>query len=127
MIGFVSSIEKLALSNSYFRQVVYTGQHAQLVVMNLEPNEDIGLETHEVVDQFLRIEKGEGKVLLNGEEHVVKDGDAIVVPAGVAHNVMNTSSQNQLKLYTVYSPPHHKDGTIHKTKSDAEADETDHI
>jgi len=127
MIGFVGSIETLALSNSNFRQIVYTGQHAQLVVMSLKPNEDIGLETHEVVDQFLRIEKGEGKVILNGEEHVVKDGDAIVVPAGVAHNVINTSSTNQLKLYTVYSPPHHKDGTIHKTKSDAEADETDHI
>lgn len=127
MIGFVGSIEKLALSNSNFRQVVYTGQHAQLVVMSLEPSEDIGLETHEVVDQFLRIEKGEAKVILNGEERVVKDGDAVIVPAGVAHNVINTSSTDQLKLYTVYSPPHHKDGTVHKTKSDAEADTADHI
>src|SRR3989344_3392170 len=119
MTGYVDNIEKLTLANSNFRQVVYTGQHAQLVVMSLGPNEDIGLETHEVVDQFLRIEKGEGKAILNGEEYVVKDGDALVVPAGVAHNVINTSSTNQLKLYTVYSPPHHKDGTIHKTKSDA--------
>jgi len=126
MTGYVDNIEKLTLANSNFRQVVYTGQHAQLVVMSLGPNEDIGLETHEVVDQFLRIEKGEGKAILNGEEYVVKDGDALVVPAGVAHNVVNTSSQNPLKLYTVYSPPHHRDGTIHKTKSDAQADTSDH-
>ena len=126
MTGYVDNIEKLTLANSNFRQVVYTGQHAQLVVMSLGPNEDIGLETHEFVDQFLRREKGEGKAILNGEEYVVKDGDALVVPAGVAHNVVNTSSQNPLKLYTVYSPPHHRDGTIHKTKSDAQADTSDH-
>lgn len=127
MIGFVGNIEELTLSNSNFRQVIYTGQHAQLVVMSLKPNEDIGVEIHEIVDQFLRIEKGEAKIILNGEEHLVKDGDAFIVPAGVKHNVINTSSENPLKLYTVYSPPHHKDGTIHRTKADAVADETDHI
>lgn len=127
MIGYVGNIEKLTLSNANFRQVVYTGQHAQLVVMSLKPNEDIGFEIHEIVDQFLRIEKGEAKITLNGEEHLVKDGDAFIVPAGVKHNVMNISSENPLKLYTIYSPPHHKNGTIHKTKSEAEADKTDHI
>ena len=127
MTGFVGDIEKLTLSNSSFRQVVYTGQHAQMVVMCLKPNEDIGVEIHEIVDQFLRIEKGEAKIILNGEEHLVKDGDAFIVPAGVEHNVINTSSENPLQLYTIYSPPHHRDGIIHGTKADAEADETDHI
>lgn len=127
MTGYVENIEELTLKNTYFRQVLYTGQHAQVVVMSLKPGEDIGEEVHEIVDQFLRIEKGEGKVIINGKEKRVKDGDAIVVPAGAKHNLINTSSENSLKLYTVYSPPHHKDGTIHKTKSAAEADSTDHI
>lgn len=127
MTGFVANIEDLTLKNENFRQVLNTNQHSQLVVMSLLPSEDIGLEVHEIVDQFLRIEKGEGTVLLNGEEHPLKDGDAIVVPAGVEHNVINTSSENPLKLYTVYSPPHHKDGTIHKTKQDAQADSQDHL
>lgn len=127
MTGYLANIEEKTLSNNNFRQVLYTGQHAQLVVMSLEPNEDIGLEIHEIVDQFLRVEKGKGKIILNGEEHLLKNGDAIVVPAGVKHNVINTSSEDQLKLYTVYSPPHHKDGTVHKTKNDAEADHADHL
>ena len=127
MTGFVRNIEKLTLDNNDFRRVIHTQQHSQLVIMSLLPNEDIGMETHEIVDQFLRIEKGEGKVILNGEEHLLKDGDAIVVPAGVEHNVINTSSENKLKLYTVYSPPHHKDGTIHKTKQEASADNEDHL
>lgn len=127
MAGFVDNIEKLSLANSNFRQVVYTGQHAQLVVMSLLPNEEIGTEVHEIVDQFLRIEQGEGKVIINGQEHSLKDGDAIIVPAGATHNVINTSSEKPLKLYTVYSPPHHKDGTIHKTKQEAEADSSDHL
>ena len=127
MTGFVGNIEELTLSNNNFRQVIYTGQHSQLVLMSLLPNEDIGMEVHEIVDQFLRIEKGEGKVILNGEEHVIKDGSAIVVPAGTQHNVINTSTVNPLKLYTVYSPPHHKDGTIHKTKQDALTDTKDHL
>jgi mannose-6-phosphate isomerase-like protein (cupin superfamily) len=95
--------------------------------MSLNPNEEIGFEVHEIVDQFLRIEKGEGSVIMNGEETILKDGSAIFVPAGVKHNVVNTSSENTLKLYTVYSPPHHKDGTIHKTRKDAESDTEDHI
>lgn len=127
MVGYLGNIEQLTLSNLYFRQVLYTGQHVQLVVMSLKQNEEIGTETHEVTDQFLRIEKGVGKLILNGKEHLVKDGDAFVVPAGVEHNVVNTSSENQLKLYTIYSPPHHRDGTIHKTKTEAEADREDHI
>lgn len=127
MTGFVENIEKLTLANNNFRQVFYTGQHAQLVLMSLNPNEDIGMEVHETTDQFLRIEQGEGKVILNGEEHTLTDGDAIIVPAGTQHNVINTSAEKELKLYTLYSPPHHKDRTIHKTKQDALADQTDHL
>lgn len=127
MEGYVGNIEKLTLSNINFRKVLFTGQHAQLVVMSLLPNEDIGAEVHQIVDQFLRIEKGEGKVIINNEAHPIKDGDAIIIPAGAQHNVINLSSTEQLKLYTIYSPPHHKDKTIHKTKSDAIKDESDHI
>ena len=127
MTGFVGNIEELTLENEYFRKVIYTSQHQQLVVMSLNPNEEIGLEVHEITDQFLRIEKGEGKVIMNGEEKSVKEGDAIIVPAGTQHNVVNVSSTQKLKLYTVYSPPHHKDGTIHKTKQAAESDTTDHL
>lgn len=127
MTGYIENIEEKTKSNVNFRQVLYTGQHAQLVLMSLKPSEEIGFEVHEIVDQFLRIEKGECKVIMNGEEHNLSDGSAIVVPAGVKHNVINTSSESDLKLYTVYSPPHHKDGTIHKTKKDAEADREDHL
>lgn len=127
MIGYLENIEKLALSNTHFRKVLYTGQHAQLVVMSLKPKEEIGFEVHEIVDQFIRVEKGKGKIVMNGEESDLSDGLAIVVPAGVKHNVINTSEDSDLKLYTVYSPPHHKDGTIHKTKQEAEADREDHI
>lgn len=127
MTGYIDNIEKLTLANSNFRQVLYTGQHAQLVVMSLKPSEDIGTEVHDVTDQFLRVEQGEGKVVMNGQEREVKDGDAIIVPAGTEHNIINTSSQKQLKLYTIYSPPHHKDGIVHKTKQDASADQTDHL
>ncbi len=127
MTGFVGNIEELTLSNNNFRKVIYTGQHTQLVLMSLLPNEEIGMEVHEITDQFLRIEKGEGKVIMNKEEYLIKDGSAILVPAGTQHNIINTSSVNPIKLYTVYSPPHHKDGTIHKTKQEAEADTTDHL
>lgn len=127
MQGFVKNIEELTLSNNNFRKVIYTGQHAQLVLMSLLPNEDIGTEVHETTDQFLRIEKGEGKVILNGQEHILKDGSAIIVPAGTQHNIINTSSVNHMKIYTLYSPPHHKDETIHKTKHDAEVDTTDNL
>ncbi len=127
MIGYVDNIEKLTEDNNYFRQVLFTGQHQQLVVMSLLPNEEIGMEVHDVTDQFFRVEQGEGKVIMNGEEKTIKEGDAIVVPAGAQHNIVNTSSNMSLKLYTIYSPPHHKDGTIHKTKVEAEADEEDHL
>jgi len=127
MTGYLQNIEEVTLANEYFRQVLFTGQHAQLVVMSLKPLEEIGLEVHGIVDQFLRVEAGQGKVIMNGEEHQVKDGDAFMVPAGIKHNVINISSENPLKLYTIYSPPHHKDGTLHKTKHDAEADKDDHI
>ncbi len=127
MIGYSGNIEKLTLANMYFRQVLYTGQHSQLVLMCLQPGEEIGLEVHTVTDQFFRFEQGEGKVIINGEEYTIKDGDAIIVPAGSQHNVINTSSEKQLKLYTIYSPPHHKDGIVHKTKVEAEADTEDHL
>lgn len=124
---FVKNIEELAIANKNFRQVLHTGQHAQLVVMSLLPNEDIGMEVHETTDQFLRIEKGEGKVIMNGEEQLLKNDCAIFVPAGTQHNIINTSSSEEMKLYTIYAPPHHKDGTIHKTKQDAESDTEDDL
>lgn len=127
MTGYLQNIEEITLENEYFRQVLYTGQHAQLVVMSLKPGEEIGLEVHGIVDQFLRVETGEGKVIMNGEERAIKDGDAFIVPAGTQHNVINASLEKPLQLYTIYSPPHHKDGTVHKTKSEAEADTQDHL
>ncbi len=124
MTGFFGSIEQLTLKNSYFREVLFTGKHCQLVVMSLEPGEDIGNEVHANVDQFFRIEKGEAKFVLNvTEDHIAHGADAVVVPAGTYHNVINTSKTQQLKLYTVYSPPNHPDRTIHKTKAEAEAAE----
>ena len=124
MNPFFGNIEKLTEENSYFRHVLFTGGNSQLVVMNLKPQEEIGNEVHDKVDQFFRIEKGEGKfVVNNGEEHTVRLGDAVVIPAGTWHNVINTSGTEDLKLYTVYSPPNHPDGTIHKTKDEALAAE----
>lgn len=127
MTGYITNIDEKTIANQYFRQVLYTGQHAQLVVMSLSPQEDIGEEVHHIVDQFFRIEAGEARVIMNGEEQLVKAGDAVVVPAGTKHNIVNMSSNNPLKLYTVYSPPHHKDGTIHKTKQEAQRDQSDHL
>lgn len=127
MSGYVTKIEEKTLQNENFREVLYTGQHSQLVVMSLLPNEEIGEEVHEIVDQFLRIEQGEGKAILNGEEYALTDGSAVIVPAGTKHNIINISSDKKMKLYTIYSPAHHKDGTIHKTKQDALADTEDHI
>jgi len=120
MTGYFGSIEKATLKNGYFRQVMFTGKNAQLVVMCLQKGEEIGNEVHPNVDQFFRIEQGEATFVLNGKEkHVVRDGDAAIVPAGTFHNVINTGS-GQLKLYTIYSPPNHPPGTVHKTKADAE-------
>ncbi len=127
MSGYVINIEEKTLQNEYFREVLYTTQHSQLVVMSLEPNEEIGMEVHDIVDQFIRVEQGEGKAILNGEEFVLSDGVAVVVPAGTQHNIINTSSIKKMKLYTIYSPAHHKDKTIHKTKQDALADNGDYI
>lgn len=127
MTGYTINIEEKTLQNENFREVLYTAQHSQLVVMSLLPNEEIGMEVHEIVDQFIRVEQGEAKAILNGEEHVLSDGVAIVVPAGTEHNIINTSSENKLKLYTIYSPAHHKDKTVHKTKQDALNDAQDHI
>jgi len=127
MKGFVEDIEKITIANTNFRKVLYTGQHAQLVVMCIMPLADIGEEVHEVTDQFLRIEEGEGKVILDGREHPISGGTAILVPAGIRHNVINTSRSKKLLLYTIYSPAHHKDGVVHRTKKDAEKDSGDHI
>lgn len=125
MIGYAGSIEDETLENTYFRRVLFTGRHVQLVVMCLAPGEDIGDEVHPNVDQFFRIEQGEATFVFNQkEEHLARDGDAIVIPAGTFHNVINTSQTVPLKVYTLYSPPNHADGTVHTTKADAIASET---
>ncbi|HET9641248.1 MAG TPA: cupin domain-containing protein [Candidatus Paceibacterota bacterium] len=123
MNGYVTEIEKKALANDNFRAVLYTDKNSQLVLMSLLPGEDIGEEVHDV-DQFLRVEQGTGTAVLNGIEHPVTDGSAIVVPKGTKHNIINGST-GPMKLYTLYMPPHHRDGTVHKTKADAEADTGD--
>lgn len=122
MKGFITNIEKDTIDNNNFRKVLYTAKSSQLVLMNLEPLQDIGEEIHQL-DQFFRIEEGIGRVVLDGIGHEVRDGSAIVVPAGTKHNLINTSVDKPLKLYSIYSPPNHKDGTIHQTKADAEANE----
>ncbi len=127
MMGYVGAVEELALRNSYFRQVLFTAKHVQLVVMCLQPGEEIGAEVHPDIDQFFRIERGEARFVFDEkEERLVHDGDGVVVPAGTYHNVINASKTAQLKLYTIYSPPNHPDGTVHKTKADAEAAEKLH-
>ena len=120
MAGFLTNIEKKSLENDYFREVLFTGPNSQLVVMSLKPGEDIGMETHGGVDQFIRVEAGEGKAILNGKEEKIQDGSAVVIPAGVEHNIVNSSGTKPLKLYTVYSPPEHPHGTIHKNKAEAQ-------
>lgn len=120
MKGFKSNIEKDTLENTNFREVVYTGKHLQLVLMTLKGGEDIGEETHQNTDQFFRFESGTGKCIIDETEYLVKNGDAIVVPAGAKHNVINTDSKTELKMYTLYSPPNHKYDTIRATKEDAE-------
>ncbi len=122
MKGFNANIEKETLENDNFRKVLYTAGHSQLVLMSLRPGEEIGAEVHGENDQFFRIEKGQGKCIIDGNEYMLSDGSAIVVPSGANHNVINTSTVEDLKLYTIYSPAHHKDGTLRKTKAEAEAD-----
>ena len=127
MTGFKTNIEEKTLKNRYFRQVLYTAKNMQLVVMALQPSEDIGMEVHPKVDQFFRVEEGEGKVVMNGASQKVKAGDVFIVPQGTEHNVINTSKTAMLKLYTIYAPPNHPDGKIHKTKKDALADKHDYV
>jgi len=126
MAPYIGAIEKQTLNNNYFRQVLYTGKHAQLVVMCLQPGEEIGNEVHPNVDQFFRIEQGEATFVFDGKDrHSAKDGDAVIVPAGTYHNVINASQTAKLKLYTIYSPPNHPDKTVHKTKAEAEKAEAE--
>ena len=125
MKGFISNIEKDTLNNNDFRKVLYTGKHIQLVLMSLKPREEIGLETHFENDQFFRFESGEGKCLIDGNEYLLEDGVAVIIPAGAEHNIINTSETKELKFYTIYSPAHHKDGIIRKTKKEAEEKEED--
>lgn len=121
MKGFVQDIEQVAVDNNEFRRVLYTARHCQLVVMALKPGEEIGMEVHDV-DQFFRVEEGAGETVIDGIRTAVQSGFAVVVPAGARHNVINTGSK-PLKLYTLYAPPHHKDGTVHRTRAEAEADQ----
>jgi mannose-6-phosphate isomerase-like protein (cupin superfamily) len=121
MKGFTTKLEKETLQNDSFRKVLYTAKYSQLVLMNLQPKEEIGMETHDENDQFFRFESGQGKCIIDGIEYEVKDGDAVMVPSGAKHNVINTSDTEALKLYTIYSPPNHKDGVIRQTKEEAEA------
>ena len=118
MTGYVTDIERDTLENDDYRRVLFTGKNTQLVLMTLQPGDEIGLETHDEHDQFIRVEAGSGTVIMNGERHALADGIAVVIPAGVEHNVVNTSSREPLRLYTLYSPPEHPDGTVHRRKQD---------
>lgn len=125
MQGFNQNIEELTKENKDFRRVLYTGKNTQLVLMSIAPGSEIGLEVHEENDQFFRFEAGQGIVMIDGTEYAVSDGSAVIVPAGAQHNVMNASDTESLQLYTLYSPPHHKDGIVRATKEEAEANEAD--
>jgi len=122
MKGFVANIGQETKNNDNFRKVLYTGKYSQLVVMTLKPGEDIGEEVHNDVDQFFRFEEGDGKAILDGIEHVVGAEDIVLVPAGTKHNIINTSDSTPLRLYTIYSPPNHRDGVAHATKEQAGKD-----
>lgn len=123
MKGFKTNIERDTIKNKNFRKVIYTSKHSQLVLMSIKPKGEIGLETHPENDQFLRFEGGTGRVIIDDSKYTVKDGDAVVIPAGAKHNVVNTSATEELKIYTIYSPPHHKDGIVRKTKEEADAND----
>lgn len=125
MKGYVTNIEEASLQNDDFRRVLYTAEFCQLVLMSLAPGEEIGEEVHDG-DQFIRCDEGEGVAVIDGTEHPITDGSAVIVPAGARHNIRNTSTSDSMKLYTLYAPPHHKDGTVHATKEDAEHD-TEHF
>jgi mannose-6-phosphate isomerase-like protein (cupin superfamily) len=122
MKGFKTNIEKETLENTNFRKVLYTGKHSQLVLMSLKPHEEIGLEVHKDNDQFFRFEKGQGKCVIDNNFYEIGDGSVIIVPSGAQHNIINTSDTDDLKLYTIYSPAHHKDGIVRVTKAEAEKD-----
>lgn len=122
MKGYKANIEELVSQNTNFRKVMYTSKHTQLVLMTLKPSEEIGVETHTDNDQFFRFEEGVGKAVIDGNEYDLSAGDVVIVPSGAQHNIINTSSTSELKLYTLYSPPHHRDGVVHQTKEQAQAD-----
>ena len=126
MSGFSINIETKTIANKYFRQVLYTTKRSQLVIMTLQPGEEIGMEHHEGHDQFIRVEEGEGVAILDGEKHRLEDGVAVVIPAGTEHNVINTTQTAPMRLYTLYTPPEHPDGIIHETKAEADAYEKQH-
>ena len=126
MAGYVTNIEAKTLANERFREVLFTAKNVQLVLMTLKGGEEIGLETHDDVDQFIRVEAGRGKAILDGVEHALEDGSAVVIPAGTAHNVVNVSGTQALRLYTLYSPPEHPDGTVHETPAEADPYEREH-
>lgn len=126
MAGYVTNIEDRTLENDNFREVLFTAPGIQLVLMTIGVGDEIGLETHDDVDQFIRVESGEGKAILDGREHALEDGSAVVIPRGTEHNVVNVSKSEPLKLYSIYTPPEHPDGTVHKTKAEADAYEHEH-
>ncbi len=126
MAGFTTNIENDTLENSDFRRVLYTAPNLQLVLMVLQPGEEIGTETHEHGDQFFRVEGGEGEAILDGEHHTLADGDVVVIPAGTEHNIVNSSASAPLQVYTIYTPPEHPDGTVHATKAEADEYEKEH-
>lgn len=126
MAGYVANIERETQTNDTFRTVLYTAPNLQVVVMTLHPHEEIGMETHDHGDQFIRVEGGVGEAILNGERHTIGDGTAVAIPAGVEHNIVNTTSDRTLRLYTIYTPPEHADGTVHRTKAEADEYERAH-
>ena len=126
MSGYSINLEQRTLAGNNFREVLYTTQRSQLVIMTLQPGEEIGLEKHEGHDQFIRVEAGQGVAILDGERHALEDGVAVVIPAGTEHNVINTSGSEPMRLYTLYTPPEHPDGTVHATKAEADEYEQQH-
>jgi len=126
MSGYSINIEEKTLAGNNFREVLYTTARSQLVIMTLQPGEDIGQEKHEGHDQFIRVESGTGEAILDGEKHALEDGVAVVIPAGTEHNVINTSTTEPMRLYTLYTPPEHPDGIVHATKAEADEYEKQH-
>jgi mannose-6-phosphate isomerase-like protein (cupin superfamily) len=126
MAGYSINIDEKTLANEHFREVLYTTARSQLVIMNVQPGEEIGLEKHEGHDQFIRVEAGEGLAVLDGEEHRLEDGTALVIPAGTEHNVINTSKSEPMRLYTLYTPPEHPDRIVHRNKAEADEYERQH-